>query len=152
MMLKEPSRSLLPQPNVLVIFGGDGDLAWRKLLPAVYNLNKDGQLPSHFAVVGFGLPSTKEGEGVDPDEYIRNRARDGICHFSRQPLDESHWADFARGLFYVPGSFGDARAYNLLKNKLAAVDQQFGIPGSRLYYLAVPPQFVETCVKHLREA
>ena len=42
-----------------MIFGGDGDLAWRKLLPAVYNLNVDGALPSHFAVVCFGLPSTK---------------------------------------------------------------------------------------------
>ena len=48
-------KSLLPQPCVLVIFGGDGDLAWRKLLPAVYNLNKDGDLPSHFAVVCFGV-------------------------------------------------------------------------------------------------
>ncbi len=145
-------KSLLPQPCALVIFGGDGDLAWRKLLPAVYNLNKDGDLPSHFAVVCFGLPSTKEGEGVDPDEYIRKRARDGISRFSRQELDEGHWADFARSLFFVPGSFGDSRAYELLKNKLAAVDQQFGIPGSRLFYLAVPPQFVEPCVKHLGEA
>jgi glucose-6-phosphate 1-dehydrogenase len=146
------AKSLLPQPCVLVIFGGDGDLSWRKLLPAVYNLNKDGDLPSHFAVVGFGLPSTKEGEGVDPDEYIRQRARDGIERFSRQALDDAHWADFARSLFYVPGSFGDARAYQQLKNKLAAVDGQFGIPGSRIYYFAVPPQLVEACVKHLGES
>ena len=51
-----------PQPCVLVIFGGDGDLGWRKLLPAVYNLNVDAVLPSHFAVVCFGLPSTEEGK------------------------------------------------------------------------------------------
>jgi glucose-6-phosphate 1-dehydrogenase len=146
------AKSLLPQPCVLVIFGGDGDLAWRKLLPAVYNLNKDGDLPSHFAVVAFGLPSTKEADGVEPDEYIRKRARDGISRFSRQELDEVHWADFARSLFYVPGSFGDARAYEQLKSKLAAVDSQFGIPGSRIYYLAVPPNLVEPCVKHLGEA
>ena len=141
-----------PQSCILVIFGGDGDLAWRKLLPAVYNLNKDGVLPSHFAVVCFGLPSTKEADGVDPDEYIRKRARDGITRFSRQALEESHWADFARGLFFVNGSFGDARAYVQLKNKLDAVDQQFGIPGSRVYYLAVPPQFVGMSVAHLRDA
>src|SRR5438046_10081587 len=89
------ARSLMPQPCVLVIFGGDGDLAWRKLLPAVYNLNVDGVLPSHFAVVCFGLPSTKEGEGRDPDEYIRERARDGISHFSRRSLTEDRWNDFA---------------------------------------------------------
>src|SRR5215831_20557341 len=88
----ERSKPLAPQPNILVIFGGDGDLAWRKLLPAVYNLNVDGALPSHFAVVCFGLPSTPdELAKTNPDEYIRKRARDGISHFSRQPLSESHW-------------------------------------------------------------
>src|SRR5580700_4856876 len=144
-------RSLMPQPCVLVIFGAPGDLAWRKLLPAVYNLNVDGVLPSHFAVVGFGLPSTKAGEEGDPDEYIRQRAHDGISRFSRQPIDENHWADFARSLFFVRGSFGDARAYGQLKAKLASVDLQFGIPGSRVFYLAVPPQLVGLCVSELRD-
>ncbi len=146
-------QSLLPQPNLLVIFGGDGDLSWRKLLPAVYNLNKDGALPSHFAVVCFGLPSTDDGlSAADPDEYLRRRARDGIARFSRQALEETHWNDFARCLFFVPGSFGDARAYEKLKQKLAAIDQQFGVPGSRVFYLAVPPFLVETSVTHLRDA
>src|SRR5713226_6747505 len=103
------TKTLIPQPNVLVIFGGDGDLAWRKLLPAIYNLNVDGVLPSHFAVVCFGLPSTKEGQNAaDPDEYIRQRAREGISKFSRQPPSDDHWADYARSLFFVPGSFGDS--------------------------------------------
>src|SRR5262245_16658708 len=144
-------KTLLPQPNVLVIFGGDGDLAWRKLLPAVYNLNMDGVLPAHFAVVCFGLPSTKDGEQGDPDEYIRKRARSGIEKYSRQALEEEHWNDFARALFYVPGSFDDAAAYDRLKEKLGAVDQQFGIPGSRVYYLAIPPQLVAMSVTHLRD-
>jgi glucose-6-phosphate 1-dehydrogenase len=144
-------KTLLPQPCVLVIFGAAGDLAWRKLLPAVYNLNIDGVLPSHFAVVGFGLPSAS-GEKDDPDEYIRNRAMDGINRFSRQPLSESHWQDFARALFFVPGSFNDMRAYAQLKAKLQAIDQQFGIPGSRVYYLSIPPGLVNMCVSHLKEA
>ena len=72
--------------------------------------------------------------------------------FSRQPLEESHWADFTRCLFYVPGSFNDAHAYARLKARLETVDQQFGIPGSRVYYLAVPPQAVGTCVDHLKSA
>src|SRR5438132_2736864 len=145
------ARSLMPQPNVLVIFGGDGDLAWRKLLPAIYNLNVDGVLPSHFAVVCFGIASTEEGRNAaDPDAYIRGRARDGIARFSRQPLDDNHWADFARALFFVPGSFGDAKAYEQLKAKLETLDQQFGIPGSRGYYLSIPPQLVKMCVEHLK--
>ncbi|HZY88354.1 MAG TPA: glucose-6-phosphate dehydrogenase [Gemmataceae bacterium] len=144
-------RSLPPQSCALVIFGAPGDLAWRKLLPAVYNLNVDGVLPAHFAVVGFGLPAEGEVKG-DPDAWLRARAREGIDRFSRQPLDDGHWADFARALFFVPGSFKDTRAYTQLKARLTAVDQQFGIPGSRVYYLAVPPQMVATCVEHLKEA
>src|SRR5437879_7734800 len=145
------TSGLLPQPCQLVIFGAPGDLAWRKLLPAVYNLNVDGVLPSHFAVTGFGLPADGREVG-DADEFIRARARDGITRFSRQPLSESHWDDWARALFFVPGSFNDARAYGLLKARLEAVDQQFGIPGSRVYYLSIPPQFVGMCVQHLKEA
>jgi glucose-6-phosphate 1-dehydrogenase len=140
-------KTLLPQPCLLVIFGAAGDLSWRKLMPAVYNLNIEGVLPTNFAVVGFGL-----GAEGDPDEWIRNRARDGIRHFSRQEFDEGHWADFARALFYVPGSFNDASAYAQLKARLDAVDQQFGVPGSRVYYLSIPPQMVATCVEHLKSA
>ncbi len=80
------------------------------------------------------------------------RARDGIEKFSRQPIDEQHWADFARALFYVPGSFNESRAYQMLKEKLEAVDQQFGIPGNRVYYLSIPPQFISTCVEHLHSS
>jgi glucose-6-phosphate 1-dehydrogenase len=147
----EVHKSLVPQPCQLVIFGGTGDLAWRKLLPAVYNLALDGVLPSHFAVTSFGLPAEGPTPG-DADEYIRKRAREGIERFSRRPLDEAHWADFARSLFFVQGSFGDTRAYAQLKAKMEALDQQFGIPGSRVFYLAVPPQLVQTCVEHLKEA
>lgn len=141
------SKTLLPQPCVLVIFGAAGDLSWRKLLPAMYNLNLDGVLPAHFAVCGFGL-----GSKGDPDQWIRERAKDGIGKFSRQPLQESHWQDFARALFYVEGSFNDARAYQDLKTKLEMIDQQFGVPGNRVYYMAVPPNVVDMAVVNLKHA
>jgi glucose-6-phosphate 1-dehydrogenase len=141
------ASTFLPQPCVLVIFGAAGDLSWRKLMPAVYNLNVDGVLPSNFAVVGFGLG----GEG-DPDDWIRARAREGITKFSRQPMDEGHWQDYSRALFYVPGSFSDGRAYQQLKEKLEQVDAQFGIPGSRVFYLSIPPQLVQPCVEQLKAA
>jgi len=140
-------RTLLPQPCVLVIFGAAGDLAWRKLLPAIYNLNADGDLPSNFAIVGFGIGS----QGA-ADEWLRARARDGIQHFSRQEIVDSHWNDISRALFYVEGSFNDARAYEQLKAKLEAVDQQFGIPGNRVFYLAIPPAIVDPAVAHLKQA
>jgi glucose-6-phosphate 1-dehydrogenase len=144
-------KTMVPQSCILVIFGAAGDLSWRKLLPAVYNLGVDGSLPSHFAVVGFGLPAEGEVKG-DPDEYLRQRAHDGLVRFSRQSPDEERFADFARALFFVPGSFNDAHAYQQLKARLDAIDQQFGIPGSRVYYLAIPPQFVATVVTRIKEA
>jgi glucose-6-phosphate 1-dehydrogenase len=134
-----------PQPCVLVIFGAAGDLAWRKLLPAVYNLHVDGVLPAQFAVVGFGLGA--EGDG---DTWLRNRARDGVRRFSRRQLDSGSWEDFARSLFYVSGSFNDLAAYARLKTRLEGVDHQFGILGSRVYYLSVPPQMAPVCVEHLK--
>src|SRR5205807_464993 len=78
-------RSLLPRPCILVIFGAAGDLSWRKLLPAIYNLNADGLLPSNFAVVGFGI-----GSQGDPDEWIRQRAQEGTRRFSRRPPTDEH--------------------------------------------------------------
>jgi glucose-6-phosphate 1-dehydrogenase len=140
-------KALLPQPCVLVIFGAAGDLAWRKLLPAIYNLNLDGALPSSFAVVGFG-----HGSQGDADEWLRARARDGINRFSRQPLQEDHWQALARCLFFVEGSFNEPGDYEQLKAKLQVVDQQFGIPGSRVYYLSIPPGAVNMSVGQLKAA
>src|SRR5947209_8518435 len=104
-------------------------------------------LPQPCVLVGFGV-----GSKGDPDDWIRQRARDGIEHFSRQPLDEGHWADFSRGLFYVEGKFDDPSAFDALKSKLAEVDQQFGIPGSRIFYLSIPPQLVEISVDRLKSS
>jgi glucose-6-phosphate 1-dehydrogenase len=138
-------KTLIPQPCALVIFGAAGDLSWRKLLPALYNLNVDGVLPSNFAVVGFGI-----GAQGDPDTWIRERAQEGTRRFSRRGLDQSHWDDFARALFYVEGSFNDSSAYARLKAKLETIDHQFGIRGSRIFYLAVPPGVTEVCARHLK--
>lgn len=137
-----------PQACALVIFGAAGDLAWRKLLPAVYNLNLDGVLPAHFAVVGFGIGA----QGEAPDAWFRARARDGIDHNSRRAADDAHWPDFERSLFYVEGAFNDPDAFDRLKAKLAEVDRLFGIPGNRVFYLAVPPTLVPSCVTHLKGA
>ena|SRR5438093_8567791 len=70
------------QPVTLVIFGGGGDLAHRKLLPALYNLYVDGLLPPRFAVVGVG-------RGEMRDQAYRDFAKDGVAHFSRRPPDEA---------------------------------------------------------------
>src|SRR6202020_2524921 len=65
----DATQQLMPQPCQLVIFGGTGDLSWRKLLPAVYNLAVDGVLPAHFATVAFGIP-VEGPTSANPDEWM----------------------------------------------------------------------------------
>ena len=129
----------------LVILGGGGDLTKRKLLPAVYNLALDDVLPRHFAVFGFGRRTLS-------DEDFRAFAREGIDTYSRRPLEDKHWADFRRSLFFVQGSFKDADAFAQLKKRLNAIESELGIPGNRIFYLSIPPSFIETCVNQLKAA
>jgi glucose-6-phosphate 1-dehydrogenase len=139
------TRTLAPQPCTLVIFGGGGDLSKRKLLPGLYNLMVDGVLPARFAAIGFGKNTLS-------DEAYRGFAREGIVKFSRREIDEGAWDSFARSLFFQAGSFEDPQAYEALRQRLQAVDSQFGIPGNHIFYLAIPPDFITTCVGSLQRA
>src|SRR5438876_405406 len=136
---------LLPQPSTFVIFGAAGDLSRRKLLPALYNLAVDGLLPASFAVLGVGL------DDLD-DATLRAFAQEGVLRFSRRQLDLTRWSDFARALFYVPGSFEDAAVFTTLRQRLDKIEDEFGIPGNRVFYLAIPPQLIITCVEQLQAA
>ncbi len=133
------------QPCTLVIFGGSGDLSRRKLLPALYNLALDGVLPTNFAVLGFAM------DDYD-DERYRAFAHDGVAKFSRRPIDEQHWLDFERALFYVRGRFDDGAAFQGLKRRLEEIEPKFGIPGNRIFYLAIPPSLIGVCVQQLHAA
>src|SRR3989442_2984870 len=139
------AQNLIPQPCTLVIFGGAGDLSARKLLPALYNLSLDGVLPANFAVVRFAR------DALD-DSSFAALAREGIQRFSRRAIADAHWADYARSLFYVQGSFGDPQVYVELRRRLEKIESEFGIPGNRVFYLSIPPSLIETCVEQLRAA
>jgi glucose-6-phosphate 1-dehydrogenase len=132
-------------PCVLVIFGGAGDLSHKKLLPALYNLSLDGDLPERFAIVGFSM------EKLDDAAY-RKFARDGIEQYSRQPLSEAGWSKFAPLLYFVSGSFTEAGDYQKLKLRLAEFDRAPGTEGSHIFYFAIPPQFIDDCSAGLRTA
>jgi glucose-6-phosphate 1-dehydrogenase len=99
------------EPVSLVIFGGSGDLAHRKLLPALYNLHLDGVLPPRTAIVGVGRPAKS-------DEEYRAFAKDGVTQFSRRPIDDGAWQAFAESLFFVHGSFEDSAAFASLGSHL----------------------------------
>jgi glucose-6-phosphate 1-dehydrogenase len=122
-----------PAPCVFVIFGASGDLAKRKLFPALYNLALSRLLPPGMSIVGF---ATSERS----DDVFRHMMHDAIAQFSRRkPVDETVWDDFASRLHYVPGKFEDPANFVRLRERLEALDRTNGTRGNRIYYLAIPP-------------
>ena len=100
------------EPTILVIFGGMGDLTWRKLAPALYNLLLNRQLPEHFAVIGLDV------KDASPDEF-RLRLRDGANSFCEcGSVDEKIWNGFAPSLSYLSGDFANPATYAALTSLL----------------------------------
>ena len=143
--MSEPTHPLVPQPCTLVIFGGSGDLARRKLIPAVYNLLLDGILPPNYAILGNGRKPLS-----DPD--FRQTAREAIVKYSRQKISEKVWPDFERRLFYVGGLIEDPKAYKALRQRLEQIEADLKLPGNRIFYLAIPPTSIADAVEGLRSA
>ncbi|HMF96020.1 MAG TPA: glucose-6-phosphate dehydrogenase [Vicinamibacterales bacterium] len=126
----------------IVIFGGAGDLAHRKLLPALYNLHVDGLLPPRIAIVGVGRrPMT--------DEAYRAFARDGVEKFSRRPIDAPAWEAFAAALFFGIADLDAPEGLAPLGARLDIVEHERGLNGDRIYYLAIPPTLFQPTVKQL---
>ena len=143
--MSEPTRPLTPQPCTLVIFGGSGDLARRKLVPAVYNLLLDGVLPANCAILATGRTPLS-------DKEFRKIAREGIAQYSRQKVKEDIWKDFEQRLFYVAGSIDDAQAYQDLRKRLEQIEADLKLSGNRIFYLAIPPTSIAPAVEGLRDA
>jgi glucose-6-phosphate 1-dehydrogenase len=129
----------------IVIFGGSGDLAHRKLLPALYNLHVDGLLPAGFAVVGVGRKEMT-------DDAYRAFAKDGITQFSRRPVDEQAWETFAGMLFFVCAEIDGEKGFAPLGARLDIVEHERGLNADRIYYLAIPPSLFAPTVKQLARA
>jgi glucose-6-phosphate 1-dehydrogenase len=129
----------------IVIFGGSGDLAHRKLLPALYNLHLDGLLPAGFAIVGVGRKDFD-------DAAYREFAKDGITHFSRRPIDGQAWQTFAAMIFFVNLSLDDERGLAPLGARLDIIEHETTRSSDRIYYLAVPPTLFAATVRALGQA
>jgi glucose-6-phosphate 1-dehydrogenase len=135
----------VPEPCALVIFGASGDLASRKLIPALYNLALAHSLPEKLAVIGFAR-SEKSEEG------FRDEMRKAIEEDSRSPIRDDVWEQFAPRLHYVCAKAHDHDAFEGLAHELEEADAKFGTEGNRLYYLATPPSAYEEVVAHIGEA
>jgi glucose-6-phosphate 1-dehydrogenase len=132
----------LPDPATLVLFGAGGDLAARKLLPAVYDLLADGRLPERFRVLGVLR------HGAD-DVAFRAHVRRAIESHARRPLDASLWATLEPRIGAVRGDITTDRLYDDLRARLEQGDLDDGAPSQRLFYLAVSPVFFATIAHQL---
>ena len=120
-----------PDPQAIVIFGASGDLAKKKILPALYNLAVAGLLPERYVVIGYALTEWD-------DDAFRAHAHESVEEFSRTPIDEAIWKPFADALSFVPGTFDDPAALKTLGDRLDTADREHGCNAGRLFYLAVP--------------
>jgi glucose-6-phosphate 1-dehydrogenase len=129
-------------PTTLVIFGATGDLARRKLLPALYNLAHEGALPERFHLVG--VSRTEHAH-----EDFRNEAQEAIKQFSRREPDSSVLEKLLEEVRYVPGTFDDASVFETLEGVLDDFDKGAGQRMNRCFYLSTAPAFFPVIVKQL---
>jgi glucose-6-phosphate 1-dehydrogenase len=135
-----------PEPAVVVIFGASGDLAHRKLVPALYNLAVGAHLPAAFGIVGVSKSEYSHGE-------FAKDMREAVGKFSRtKPIDEEVWQDFAQGMRYVAGSFDAPETFAKLRKELDDLDKARATRGNRLYYFATPPSTFPVLLKGLKAA
>ena len=156
-----PSPALLPDPNplrdpkdrrltrvagpsALVLFGVTGDLAQKKLLPAIYDLMNRGLLPPSFALVGFGRRDWS-------DERFQQVVRESVEAHSRTPFREDVWHQLTTGIRFVQGAFDDGEAFRRLGETLAELDETRGTQGNHAFYLSIPPNAFETVCQQLAD-
>jgi glucose-6-phosphate 1-dehydrogenase len=132
----------IPDPCTLVIFGATGDLAHRRILPAVYNLRRAGLLPAESNVLGFARRPYTDGTYAD-------EMRGAVEEHSRSPVEPALWDDFAAGIHYQPGEFRDPDSYARLTERLEQLEAASGTRGNVLLYLATPPSAYADIVTNL---
>jgi glucose-6-phosphate 1-dehydrogenase len=133
-------------PTALAIFGATGDLAQRKLLPALYNLAHEGALPERFYLVGMS-------RGEHSDEEFRDLAAAAIRRFSRRAPDDAVLTRLLADVRYVTGSFDDQDAYARLAATLDDFDDaDGGQPLNRCFYLSTAPGFFPVIIEALGRA
>ena len=140
--LTEGLERLPVHPTTLVIFGGTGDLANRKLLPGVYNLAHEGALPERFNLIAVSRSD------IPHDDY-RQMAREAIAKHSRRKPDEQVLSKLLERVRYVPGTFDDDSTYERLDTELREFDDEAGIPFNRVFYLSTAPEFFPVVIGKL---
>jgi glucose-6-phosphate 1-dehydrogenase len=131
------------EPTIIIIFGGTGDLAKRKLIPAFYNLFLDGWMPDKLAIYGLGRTALN-------DESFQKKLYLELSEFSRRGKPESiSWETFKKSLHYVPSNIEEDKSYKELGTEIERLEEEWGERAIRLFYLSVAPKFIETACRKL---
>ncbi len=133
-------------PCAIVIFGASGDLARRKLIPALYRLVQQHMLPAEISIIGLARTDMTT-------EEFRSKMKEAVIEFSEdKSVDEEVWNSFAQAMQYMPGDIHNPDDYQKIKGLLEQSDRERGTQGNRLFYLSLAPQFYADTVKGLGEA
>jgi len=134
------------EPCTVVLFGASGDLAKRKVIPAMYDLAIHNGLGPRYAILGFARTPMSE-------DAFRAALGDAAKSISEVgPIDPKQWDEFASNLYYCPGDYADPAAYAKLAKRLDELDSSKNIGGNRLFYLSTPPEVYPDIVEHLGRA
>ncbi|MGO1538550.1 MAG: glucose-6-phosphate dehydrogenase [Leucobacter sp.] len=132
-------------PCAIVLFGVTGDLAKKKLLPAIYDLANRGLLPPGFALIGFGRREWS-------DEKFVSVVRESVEAHARTPFNPDVWDQLCTGIRFVTGAFDDTEAYVELGRVLNELEETRGTGGNVAFYLSIPPRSFQTVSSQLRDA
>jgi len=146
--LRDPRDRRIPrvaEPSVLVMFGVTGDLARKKLLPAIYDLANRGLLPPGFSLVGFA-----RRDWVDKD--FARLTYDAVREYARTAFREGVWQQVSEGVRFVQGDFSDNAAFDRLAEVVAGLDVERGTGGNRAFYLSIPPGQFPAVVRQLERS
>ena len=139
----ESIEKIKPEASVIVILGATGDLTWRKLIPAIYNLYLDGWTPEKFAVIGVSRSKLTQ-------DAFKTRLLQGVNKFSRRgKAKKSQWTKFAEQLEYSPGDFNKSTTYTAVEKKIKAYEKEWKVTANRIFYLAVPPNSFEEIAENV---
>jgi glucose-6-phosphate 1-dehydrogenase len=134
------------EQTIIIIFGAGGDLAWRKLLPAIYNLYLDKWMPENFQVLGLDI---KNMSGKKYSEHVH----EGIDKFSRSGKSKkAQWDAFAKNIVYQKADFTSAATYSSIGKQIKQLEKKWNGPVNRVYYFAVSPTFIEPIVNSIHAA
>lgn len=138
-------ESQLAEGAVFYIFGATGDLARRKLFPAIYSLYREGKLGERFAVIGLARRARTH-------EEFRQDVRASIDEFCRYPVqNDEEWNRFAKHFEYKPLDINNVDGFRELREQSEHIEREYDIPGNRLFYLALAPELFGSVSHNLRE-